>query len=356
MKKAISTVLLALFIVFPLSSFPQKGGFPEIKQLQSPQNPKLGFMIHAGTGVIPKASMTPATEKELRAKLEEVVLAGFKALQAGKSSVEAIEIAIRMMEDSPLFNAGKGSAFDHDGKNELGSSIMDGKTLAAGSVAGLRRVKNPISLARALMEGAPQAMMIGDGAEQFAKERKLEIVDEKYFWTQERWDELQQALKLEKQALLPPANKAGSTETPASASVKLFDTVGAVALDSKGNLASGTSSGGVTNESPGSVSDAAIIGAGTYANNDTCAVAATDSGGFLVRSSAARDIASLMEYRTFTVQKAADLVIKQKLERLGGKGGVVAMDKFGNMAISFNTDGMYRAYIGPDGKPVVEIY
>lgn len=356
MQKAISAVLLALFIVFPLNSFPQKGSFPEIKQLQSPQNPKLGFMIHAGAGVIPKASITPANEKELRAKLEEVVLAGYKALQAGKSSVEAVEIAIRLMEDSPLFNAGKGSAFNHDGKNELGASIMDGKTLAASSVADLRRVKNPISLARAVMDGAPQTTMIGDGAEQFAKEQKLDIVDEKYFWTQERWDQLQQVLKLEKQSLLPPANKAGSTETPASPPLKPFNSVGAVALDSKGNLASGTSAGGVTNMAPGSVSDAAIIGAGTYANNDTCAVAATDSGGFLVRLSGARDIAALMEYRTFPVQKAADLEIKQKLEKIGGKGGVIAMDKFGNMAVSFNTDGMYRAYIGPDGKPVVEIY
>ncbi len=233
---------------------------------------------------------------------------------------------------------------------------MDGKTLGAGTVAGLRRVKNPISLARAVMESSPQAMMIGDGAEQFAKEQKLEIVDEKYFWTQVRWDELQRALKQEKQPILPPANKSGSTETPAPPSHKLFDMVGAVALDSKGNLAAGTSTGGVTNEAPGSVVDDVRIGAGTYANNDTCAVAATGSGGFLIRLSAARDIASLMEYRTFTVQKAADLEIKQKLEKLGGKGGVIAMDKFGNMAVSFNTDGMYRAYIGPDGKPVVEIF
>src|SRR6478672_3145295 len=195
MKRILSCALLIFTIL--LSSFvqAQKGGFPEIKQLQGPQNPRLGFVIHGGAGVIKKGSLTPEQEKEYRVKLEEAVTAGYKALQAGKTSVEAVEVAIRILEDSPLFNAGKGAVFTADGKNELDASIMDGKTLMAGAVAGLHHVKNPISLARAVMEKSPHVMMIGDGAEQFAKEQKIDLVDEKYFFTQRRWDELQQEKK-----------------------------------------------------------------------------------------------------------------------------------------------------------------
>jgi beta-aspartyl-peptidase (threonine type) len=242
---------------------------------------------------------------------------------------------------------------------------MDGKTLAAGSVAGLRHVKNPITLARAVMEKSPHVMMIGEGAEQFAKEQKIELVDEKYFWTQERWDALQQVLKEEKEksekvekGKSESAKPSVSTNsTPAEQEPRnRFGTVGAVALDKSGNLAAGTSTGGMTNKKYGRVGDAPIIGAGTYANNDSCAVSATGWGEFFIRLGVARDIASLMEYRAMPVQSAADMVIHQKLQKLGGDGGIIAMDKFGNMAVSFNSEGMYRAYIGPDGKPVVEIY
>ena len=364
MKKIISFVLLVGFAVCPLSSFSQKGSFGEVAQLQSPQTPRLGFIIHGGAGVISKATLTPEKEKEYRAKLEEVVLAGYKALQAGKSSLDAVEIAIRMMEDSPLFNAGKGAVFTNDGKNELDSSIMEGKTLAAGAVAGLHHVKNPITLARAVMEKSPHVMMFGDGAEKFAKEQKIEIVDEKYFWTQNRWDGLQQVLKEEKEQLEKdkvksekPKPGAVATEMPASKQPQnRFGTVGAVALDKDGNLAAGTSTGGMTNKKYGRVGDAPIIGAGTYANNDTCGVSATGWGEYFIRLGVARDISSLMEYRALPVQNAADMVIHQKLQKLGGDGGVIAMDKFGNMAVSFNSDGMYRAYIDINGKPVVEIY
>ena len=242
---------------------------------------------------------------------------------------------------------------------------MNGKTLAAGSAAGLRHVKNPISLARAIMEKSEHVMMIGDGAEKFAKEQKIELVDEKYFWTQHRWDALQNVLKEEKQktekvekgkndSVKPSisANPARPLKDPRDR----FGTVGAVALDRYGDLAAGTSTGGMTNKKYGRVGDAPIIGAGTYANNDSCAVSATGWGEYFIRLGVARDIASLMEYRAMPIQNAADMVIKQKLQRLGGDGGIVAMDKFGNMAISFNSEGMYRAYIGSDGKPVVENY
>ncbi len=370
MKKTLSILMIFTVCVMPLAA--QKGSFAEIKQLQSPQNPKLGFIIHGGAGVITKGSLTPEKEKEYRAMLEKVVLAGYKALQDGKSSLDAVEIAIRMMEDSPLFNAGKGAVFTNDGKNELDSAIMDGKTQAAGAVAGLHHVKNPITLARAVMEKSPHVMMVGDGAEKFAKEQNIELVDEKYFWTQERWDALQQILKEEKlksekvekekiksqkEKSTDAAELTATGEIPASRQPRnRFGTVGAVALDKNGNLAAGTSTGGMTNKKYGRVGDAPIIGAGTYANNNSCGVSGTGWGEYFIRLGVARDIAALMEYRALPVQQAADMVIKKKLQSLGGDGGVIAMDKFGNMAISFNTEGMYRAYIDASGKPVVEIY
>ena len=355
MKKVISGLLLFTIAAFPLGTFSQKGGFAEVKQLQSPQTPRLGFIIHGGAGVITKATMTPEKEKAFRDKLTEVVLAGYKALQSGKSSLDAVELAIRMMEDSPLFNAGKGAVFTHEGKNELDSSIMNGKTLAAGAAAGLRHVKNPITLARAIMEKSPHVMMTGDGAETFAKEQKIDLVDEKYFFTQERWDALQKVLKEEKEK--EAVKKPGTvSELPASQEPRnRFGTVGAVALDKDGNLAAGTSTGGMTNKRYGRVGDAPIIGAGTYANNETCGVSATGWGEYFIRLGVARDISSMMEYRALPVQSAAEAVIK-KVGVLGGDGGVIAMDKFGNMAISFNSEGMYRAYIDVNGKPVVEIY
>lgn len=365
MNRLTSFLLIAVMLILPLGANAQKGSFAEIRQLQSPQNPRLGFIIHGGAGVISKATLTPEKEKEFRAKLEEAVLAGYKALQAGKTSLDAVEIAIRIMEDSPLFNAGKGAVFTNDGKNELDASIMFGKTQTAGSVAGLRHVKNPITLARAVMEKSEHVMMVGDGAEKFAKEQKIELVDEKYFWTQHRWDALQNILKEEKEKNEKVEKGKSESVKPSTASNSLpsskeprnrFGTVGAVALDKNGDLAAGTSTGGMTNKKYGRVGDAPIIGAGTYANNDSCAVSATGWGEFFIRLGVARDIASLMEYRALPIQNAADMVIQQKLQKLGGDGGVIAMDKFGNMAISFNSEGMYRAYIGPDGKPVVEIY
>jgi beta-aspartyl-peptidase (threonine type) len=357
MKKIAVFLLLFSFLLMPLAAAAQKPAPAEVIQLHGPQNPRLGFVIHGGAGVIKKGSLTPEQEREYRDKLQEALLAGYKALQAGKSGLDAVEIAIRILEDSPLFNAGKGAVFTNDGKNELDSSIMDGKTLAAGAVAGLHRVKNPITLARAVMEKSPHVMMVGDGAEKFAAEQKIELVDPKYFWTQPRWDALQQVLKEEADKKPKPSGTVSLelTETARLPENK-FGTVGAVALDRDGNLAAGTSTGGMTNKKYGRVGDAPIIGAGTYANNATCAVSATGWGEFFIRLGVARDISSLMEYRAMPVQQAADTVIKQKLQKLGGDGGIIAVDKFGNIGISFNSEGMYRAYINSEGKPVVEIY
>ena len=358
MKTVLSLVILLSLVVMPPPGTAQrgKGGGVEMKQLQGPQNPRLGFVIHGGAGVIKRGSLTPEREKMYREKLEEALLAGYKALQSGKSGLDAVEIAIRMLEDSPLFNAGKGAVFTADGKNELDASIMNGKTLAAGAVAGLHHVKNPITLARAVMEKSPHVMMVGDGAEKFAKEQNIELVDEKYFWTQERWDALQKILQQEKEKSETAKPKGSVSENLADLPYNKFGTVGAVALDKDGNLAAGTSTGGMTNKKYGRVGDAPIIGAGTYANNDSCAVSATGWGEFFIRIGVARDICALMEYRALPIQNAADLVIKQKLQKLGGDGGIIGLDKFGNIAISFNSDGMYRAYIDGTGKPVVEIY
>jgi beta-aspartyl-peptidase (threonine type) len=374
MKKILSLFLVALFIFLPIMTSAQKGSFTEIKQLQSPQNPKLGFMIHGGAGVIRRGDLSPEKEKAYRAKLGEAVLVGYKALQDGKTGLDAVQIAINLLEDSPLFNAGKGAVFTADGKNELDAAIMDGKTLKAGAVAGLRHVKNPINLARAVMEKSPHVMMIGDGAEIFAKEQNIELVPEKYFWTQERWDSLQRIIKEEQEKEKSQKSKVKSQKfntkenqnsaiyIPPTLDSRLstrdskYGTVGAVALDKDGNIAAGTSTGGMTYKKYGRVGDVPIIGAGTYANNETCAVSATGWGEYFIRLSVAKDISALMEYRALPIQQAADIVIKQKLQNLGGDGGIIAIDKFGNMAISFNSEGMYRAYINAEGKPVVEIY
>lgn len=368
MKQIFSLLLILSAMPFSAAVNAQKPVPPSIQQLQGPQEPRLGMMIHGGAGVITKGSLTPEKEKEFRDKLTEAVVAGYKALQSGKSSVDAVEVAIRILEDSPLFNAGKGAVFTNDGKNELDASIMFGKTQAAGAVAGLHRVKNPITLARAVMEKSEHVMMIGDGAEKFAAEQKIELVDPKYFWTQHRWDALQQVLKeeAERKEKVKSQNEKGLSDDEKSAArdrqsaaeqpQNRFGTVGAVALDKDGNLAAGTSTGGMTNKKYGRVGDAPIIGAGTYANNDTCGVSATGWGEFFIRLGVARDVCAQLEYRAWPIQKAVDLVIKQKLQKMGGDGGVIAMDRFGNMGISFNSEGMYRAYINIKGEPVVEIY
>ena len=348
MKRTIVLSLILLLLANVGVVTAQKSVGTITRTIHGPQNPRIAFIIHGGAGVISKESMTPDMEKQYRAKLEEAVLAGHAALQAGRPSMDAVEAAIRILEDSPLFNAGKGAVFTNEGKNELDASVMDGKTLSAGAVAGLRRVKNPITLARAVMEKSPHVMMVGEGAEKFAAEQKIELVDPKYFWTQHRWDALQKVLKEEAEK-----KKVGSA---AAEPANRFGTVGAVALDKNGNLAAGTSTGGMTNKRYGRVGDAPIIGAGTYANNATCGVSATGWGEYFIRLGVARDISALMEYRALPVQNAADTVIKQKLQSAGGDGGIIAIDKFGNYAISFNSAGMYRAYINADGKPVVEIY
>ncbi|RJQ62419.1 MAG: isoaspartyl peptidase/L-asparaginase [Stygiobacter sp.] len=299
------------------------------------QQQKYGLVIHGGAGTILKKNMSPEKEAAYTEKLKEALTTGYKILDSGGTSLDAVNAVINIMEDSPLFNAGKGAVLTEKGEAELDASIMEGKTLAAGAVAGVKHIKNPINLARLVMEKSPHVMMIGDGAEEFAKQNNYELVDNKYFITEER---RQQYLKIKE------------------AQDQKHGTVGCVALDKTGNLAAGTSTGGMMMKKFGRVGDAPIIGAGTYANNNTCAVSATGHGEYFIRLGVARDISSLMEYKNYSLRQAADEVINVKLTKLGGTGGVIAIDKNGNVTMPFNTEGMYRGYYINGGEPVVKIY
>ncbi len=281
--------------------------------------PKFGIVVHGGAGTLTKENMTPEKEAAYREKLSEAIRAGHKILSDGGSSLDAVESAVRILEDSPLFNAGKGAVFTSAGTNELDASIMDGSNLKAGAVASVKRVRNPISLARAVMQKSENVLLVGEGAEAFAQAQGIQLVDPKYFFTRERWDELQKAREREKK----------SKEAPAAppADGQKHGTVGAVALDKHGNLAAATSTGGRTNKSFGRVGDSPIIGAGTYANNQTCAISGTGHGEYFIRLAVCYDISALMAYRGMSLVEAANLVVNDKLTKLGGTGGVVAIDK-----------------------------
>ena len=311
--------------------------------------------IHGGAGTIERAKMTPEKEAAYRADLERALRTGHAILAQGGSSLDAVDAPLRVLEDSPNFNAGKGAVFTHDGHNELDAAIMDGATGSAGAVAGVRRIKNPISLARLVMEKSPHVLMVGTGAETFAREHGVSLVNPKYFWTERRWKELQDAKRLEAGERAKGRSAAVVTQVADSEGYK-FGTVGAVALDQDGNLAAGTSTGGMTNKRFGRVGDSPIIGAGTYANNATCAVSATGHGEFFIRSVVGYDISALMAYRGLSVADAANEVVMKKLVALGGEGGVVAMDHAGNIAMPFNSTGMYRGWIDADGKVTVAIF
>ncbi|RNL51096.1 isoaspartyl peptidase/L-asparaginase family protein [Pedobacter jejuensis] len=321
----------------------------------SAQQKKYVMVIHGGAGTILKKNMTPEKEAAYIAVLTQALKAGYAQIQSGKSSLDAVEATIHILENDPHFNAGKGAVFTHDGRNELDAAIMDGKTLMAGSVAGVTTVKNPISAARAVMEKSEHVMMVGSGADQFAKEAGLEIVDPKYFWTKERWDGLQRAIKEDStKAVLDHGNKKSELLGIKNHDYK-FGTVGCVALDKAGNLAAGTSTGGMTNKKYGRVGDAPIIGSGTYCNNETAGVSCTGWGEFYIRNVVAKTISDLMEYKGLSVNEASKIAL-DKVGKMGGDGGLIALDKKGNVAMPFNTEGMYRGTITADGKIEVSIY
>lgn len=328
---------------------------------------KITLVIHGGAGTITRANMSSEKEAAYREGLNTALERGYAILKRGGTSVEAVEAAIHVMEDSPLFNAGKGAVFTHEGKNELDAAVMEGKTLKAGAVAGVTTIKNPISAAIAVMEKSPHVMMAGRGAEQFAKEKGLEIVPASYFYTEPRFKALQKAKEQERTELDHNAKEEKEIKKGQKTGMKRaedliftegnkFGTVGCVALDRFGNLAAGTSTGGMTNKKYGRIGDVPIIGAGTYANNATCAVSATGHGEYFIRSVVAYDISALMEYKGMNLKEAADAVVMKKLVERGGEGGVIAVDRAGNIAMPFNSEGMYRGYIKSGGKSEILIY
>ena len=315
---------------------------------------EFAIIIHGGAGTILKKNMTPEKESEYKAKLTEAIKVGYKILKNGGTSQEAVMKTIQVMEKSPLFNAGKGAVFTNAGTNELGASFMDGKTLNAGAVAGVKDVKSPIELAIKVMTDSEHVMLSGEGASIFAKEKGLEIVDPKYFFTEKRFNSLQRIKDREKTELDHDDKTANFYDSDIKNAK--FGTVGCVALDKEGNIAAGTSTGGMTNKRWGRIGDAPIIGSGTYANNNTCGVSSTGWGEYFIRSQVAYDISAQMEYQNKTLKEATSNVIQDKLTKLGGTGGVVALDKNGNMSFEFNTSGMYRASMNDKGELIVKIY
>jgi beta-aspartyl-peptidase (threonine type) len=299
----------------------------------------IAIVIHGGAGVMPASEMTRDREAAYREGLNAALDAGYAVLDKGGSSLDAVTVAVKTMEDNPLFNAGRGAVLTHKGEAELDASIMEGKQLRAGAIAGVSHIKNPIELARLVMEKSPHVMLIGSGAEEFALEQGLVLVPNAYFVTPRRQEQLQRAIEKE------------NAEKPVGTG-----TVGAVAVDRAGNLAAATSTGGMTNKRHGRVGDSPLIGAGTYANNASCAVSATGYGEYFIRAVVAHDICALVEYKKMPLDAAVNEVIHNKLPKLGGDGGVIAIDARGHTALDFSSEGMFRAQHRSDGKREVMIY
>jgi len=325
----------------------------EDKTITAKRN-EFAIIIHGGAGTILKENLSEEKEKEYKLKLEEAIRTGYAILKDGGTSQEAVVKTIQVMEESPLFNAGKGAVFTHEETNELDASFMDGKTLNAGAVAGVMNVKSPIELAVKIMTDSEHVMLSGKGASIFAKEKGLEIVDPSYFYTENRFKSLQRIKNKVKTEL--DHNDKEAAFYDADIKNSKFGTVGCVALDKNGNIAAGTSTGGMTNKRWGRIGDAPIIGSGTYANNKTCGVSSTGWGEYFIRNQVAYDISAQMEYKNSSLKEATKDVIQNKLTKFGGTGGVVALDNKGNMSFEFNTAGMYRASMNEKGELIVKIY
>ncbi len=306
--------------------------------------------IHGGAGTILKSKMTPEREADIRAVLTESLRVGYALLNEGGCALDAVQKAVNVMEDSPLFNAGRGAVFTHDGAHEQDATIMDGLTGQAGAVASVRQIARPIDLARLVMDQSPHVLLTGDGAHRFAVEHGMELVDSKYFYTEQRWEQLRRA-----KAKVKETGKGDVKGDMMLSEDDKHGTVGAAALDKQGHLAAATSSGGMTNKRYGRVGDSAIVGAGTFAD-DLCAVSTTGHGEFFQRGVVAYDIAARVRYGGLSLAEAAEVVVKTKLTDLGGTGGLIAIDKDGNISLPFNTEGMYRGYLMAGGEPVVEVF
>ena len=334
---------------FPFLTMVMLGCAPSKKE-KITTSETFGIVIHGGAGTLLRKNMTPEKEAAYREKLTEAIQVGYEILKNGGSSQEAVEKTIHVMEDSPLFNAGKGAVLTAEETIELDASFMNGETLDAGAIAGVRTIKHPISAAIKVMESSSHVMLSGQGADQFAAEQGLEIVAPEYFYTEQRKEALNRVKEAER--------KGGESASLEQEFLKnqRYGTVGCAALDKNGNLSAGTSTGGMTNKKWNRIGDAPIIGAGTYANNATCAISATGWGEFFIRSVVAHDISALMEYKGLSIQEAARIVIHEKVAKLGGDGGVVGIDHQGNVAMEMNTPGMYRAHINSMGNLTVKIY
>jgi L-asparaginase / beta-aspartyl-peptidase len=328
---------------------------------------KVILAMHGGAGVFSRERMTPEIERAMRADVESALRAGYQVLKAGGSSLDAVEKSIRLLEDSPHFNAGKGSALTRDKTVELDASIMCGSTLGAGAVAGVTAIKNPIAAARAVMEHSGHVLLVGKSADDFAKEQNLQIVDPTYFHTERRLKELEDRLKRGDafrarhgcdERTAQPARADGDQQSSADddSDEHRFGTVGAVAVDNKRRMAAGTSTGGITAKRPGRIGDSPIIGAGTYADDRVCAISATGDGEYFIRATCARTIAALIEYKQLSLKDATDQVLRQRIQPLGGQGGVIVLSPAGELVMDFTTEGMYRGYITADGTTHVMIY
>lgn len=306
---------------------------------------KLAIAIHGGAGTLLKGMMTPPKEAAYRKALEVALEEGYKDLVSGKSALEAVEKAVRHLEDSPLFNAGKGSVFTAEGKHEMDASIMDGSTLQAGAIALISGIKNPISLARAVMDKSDHVFLAGEGAVQFALDQGYVLEEDDFFFDQFRYDQWQEIKDTDHFQLDHSAKKDSK-----------FGTVGAVACDKNGNVAAATSTGGMTNKRYGRIGDSPLIGAGNYANNKTCAVSCTGSGEYFIRGVVAYDLSSLIEHRNLSLKEAAEEVVHNRMLQIGGDGGLVAVDRKGNITMPFNTEGMYRACKDSAGLTEIAIY
>ncbi len=347
-------LLLSLILFISCNESAENNKEPDTAETEStaPNDsiPNFGIVIHGGAGTIRKENMSDSLELAYKEKLEEAIRTGHEILANGGTALEAVQRTINVMENSPLFNSAKGAVFTNEGKNELDASIMDGESLNAGAVAGVTNVKNPINLAYEVMVNSDHVLLSGKGAEQFAEEQGLEIVDPSYFYTEKRYKAMERARDRENEA----TNKTAFYD-PFIKDEK-FGTVGCAALDKNGNLAAGTSTGGMSNKKYNRIGDSPIIGAGTYANNKTCAVSSTGWGEYFIRGVVAYDISAMMEYKRVSLEEAAHEVIQNKLPALGGDGGIIAIDHEGNVAMEFNTAGMYRASMNKNGDLKIGMY
>lgn len=347
--KSIRYYLVILSVFFWISCgnkhHKDENSIPKTTEISSTENSTFAMVIHGGAGNMNPDFMTDSLQTAYKEKLEEAIHQGYEILKDGGSSLDAVQASIRILEDSPQFNAGKGAVLNHLEKPELDAAIMEGKNLNAGAISGISHIKNPIDLARTVMEQSKHVMLSGEGAENFAKEQGFELIAENYFITENRLKAVRAAKAKDKLSYHEAALNSDK-----------FGTVGAVALDQSGNLAAGTSTGGLNNKQYGRIGDSPIIGAGTYANNKTCAISCTGEGEYFIRGNVAYDVSALMEYAGLSLAEATQKVIHEKQPKLGGTGGLIALDTQGNISMPFNTSGMFRAYKKENGEMEIKIF